>query len=82
MKTYVSEKQISMVGQVWEIRRYLELAQQKRSEDTSLLTYLAEQTDYAHTAASTFGSSKGFSSESPASNPMQPPQPSLFLQNM
>ncbi|OMF20733.1 Z-ring formation inhibitor MciZ [Paenibacillus sp. FSL H7-0331] len=71
MKTYVSEKQISMVGQVWEIRRYLQLAQRKRSEDTSLLTYLAEQTDYTHT-----------NSVSPANSPMQPPQPSLFLQNM
>lgn len=71
MKTYVSEKQISMVGQVWEIRRYLQLAQRKRSEDTSLLTYLAEQTDYTHT-----------NSVSPSNSPMQPPQPSLFLQNM
>ncbi|NHN28808.1 Z-ring formation inhibitor MciZ [Paenibacillus agricola] len=52
MKTYISEKQLSMVGRVWEIRRYLKLAQRKLTKDTSLLTYLAEQTDYAHTKPS------------------------------
>jgi hypothetical protein len=57
MKTYISEKQLSMVGQVWEIRTYLKSAQRKLKKDTSLLTYLAEQTDDADHKSSAFEAS-------------------------
>ncbi|MDF2961806.1 MAG: hypothetical protein K0S39_3541 [Paenibacillus sp.] len=44
MKTYMSEGQIRLVGRVWEIRRFLKLAQQRMTTDVSLLEFLSEQT--------------------------------------
>lgn len=50
MKTYLSEQQIRLVGRVWEIRRYLKMAQQRLTTDVSLLTFLSQQTGHvAHT---------------------------------
>lgn len=48
MKTYMTEGQIRLVGRVWEIRRFLKLAQQRRTTDVSLLEFLSEQTGYAN----------------------------------
>jgi hypothetical protein len=81
MKTYISEKQLSMVGRAWEIRRYLKMAQRKLTKDTSLLTYLAEQTDYAH-AQRYAPITEEVNNDAPQSNNhMKHPQPSQFLQN-
>jgi hypothetical protein len=81
MKTYMSDKRISMVGRVWEIRRYLKLAQRKLTKDTSLLTYLAEQTNYAHAQARSFGLDEEPTSVPLTSNPMLHQPQSQFLQN-
>jgi len=47
MKTYLSDQQIRLVGRVWEIRRYLKMAQQRITTDVSLLAFLAAQTGHA-----------------------------------
>jgi len=48
MKTYMSEGQIRLVGRVWEIRKFLKLAQQHITSDVSLLEYLSKQTGHSH----------------------------------
>lgn len=79
MKTYMSEKQLSMVGRVWEIRGYLKMAQRKLTKDTSLLTYLAEQTNYAQVHR--YAPIEKILNDDPQSNiPMKDSQPSQFLQ--
>lgn len=48
MKTYMTEGQIRLVGRVWEIKRFLKLAQQRLTTDVSLLEYLSEQMGYSN----------------------------------
>ncbi|WP_434006888.1 hypothetical protein [Paenibacillus konkukensis] len=47
----MSEKQIRLVGRVWEIRRYLKMAQQHLTTDVSLLAFLSQQTGHSHQRA-------------------------------
>jgi hypothetical protein len=81
MKTYVSDKQISLVGRVWEIRRYLKMAQRKLSKDTSLLTYLSEQTEYSPAQPRSLAFDGRINKVSSANSPKPYPQQLLFLQN-
>jgi hypothetical protein len=82
MKTYMSDKRISLVGRVWEIRRYLKMAQHKLNKDTSLLAYLSEQTNDAPAAASFLLNRSRVTNNAPnADNPMPHPPQFQFLQN-
>jgi hypothetical protein len=47
MKTYMTDHQIRLVGRVWEIRRYLKMAQQRLTTDVRLLQFLSEQAGYS-----------------------------------
>ncbi|NOU97640.1 Z-ring formation inhibitor MciZ [Paenibacillus sp. LMG 31456] len=77
MKTYMTEGQIRLVGRVWEIRRFLKLAQQRRTTDVSLLEFLSEQTGYANKKQSTdLLHLDGEAAYFPENSSMQPrPQP-------
>lgn len=40
MKSYVSDRQIRLVGKVWEVKRYLQQTLQQADRDLTLLDYV------------------------------------------